>query len=366
MVDVQSVGAGGGSIAQVSQGVLQVGPRSAGAVPGPACYGRGGHHATVTDADAVLGYLPTTGFAAGRMRLDVEAARDAIERDVARPLGMDVVRAAWSMERIVNAYMADATRRVLSEHGADPRTLPLIAYGGNGGVHAWAIAAELGLSRYLVPRSAPGLSALGVLIADYRIDLLKAYVAPVRSVDPSRICALMREACEETQRDLVVPAGLPDDRVVLETFVQMSYPGQSFDLSVPCPEGETLGSESLAALAGRFHDVHESARGFAFREQEPIVRGMRLVGRGRTPKPLRAAELGDTTTAADACTGRRDVYFGGGFVSVPLYAGPRLSARIEIEGPAVIEESFTAVVLPPRHRARLDDLGNYDVTILQE
>ena len=151
MVDVQCVGAGGGSIARVRQGSLLVGPESAGSSPGPVCYRRGGEQATVTDADAVLGYLPLDRFAGGRMSLDVASARDAIARDVADPLGIDVVDAAWGVERIVNANMADATRRVLAGSGVDARHLDLIAYGGNGPVHAWAIAAELGMDRVLVP-----------------------------------------------------------------------------------------------------------------------------------------------------------------------------------------------------------------------
>ncbi|MGH9033744.1 MAG: hydantoinase/oxoprolinase family protein, partial [Acidimicrobiia bacterium] len=151
MVDVQSVGAGGGSIARVRQGALLVGPESAGSQPGPVCYGRGGEQPTVTDADAVLGYLPVDGFADGRMTLDVDASRRAIERDVGTRLGLDVIEAAWGIVRIVNANMANATRRVLAGHGADPRELALIAYGGNGAVHAWAIAAELGVDRFLVP-----------------------------------------------------------------------------------------------------------------------------------------------------------------------------------------------------------------------
>src|SRR5205085_10125676 len=137
MVDVQSVGAGGGSIARVRQGALLVGPESAGSAPGPACYGRGGTSATVTDADAVLGYLPVDNFAGGRMTLDVEASRAAITRDVAEPLSIDVVEAAWGIERIVNANMANAMRRVLASYGADPRDLAVIAYGGNGPLHAW-------------------------------------------------------------------------------------------------------------------------------------------------------------------------------------------------------------------------------------
>src|SRR5205085_8344864 len=155
MVDVQSVGAGGGSIARVRQGALLVGPESAGSTPGPACYGRGGTQPSVTDADAVLGYLPVDGFAGGRMHLDLPAARTAITEHVATPLGIEITDAAWGIERIVNSNMANATRKVLAGHGADPRDLALIAFGGNGAVHAVAIARELGVARIMVPKAAP-------------------------------------------------------------------------------------------------------------------------------------------------------------------------------------------------------------------
>src|SRR5713101_7139974 len=211
MVDVQSVGAGGGSIATVRQGALLVGPESAGAQPGPACYGRGGTRATVADADALLGYLPIEGFAGGRMTLDVEASRAAITRDIGEPLGLDAIGAAWGIERIVNANMANAVRRVLSTHGADPRTLAMIAYGGNGAVHAWAQAVELGIHRILVPKSAPVFSALGLLVADYLIDIVRAYVVPLSQVEVERVVRLMRVMLDEAEKELA-PANLGQDQ----------------------------------------------------------------------------------------------------------------------------------------------------------
>jgi len=363
MVDVQSVGAGGGSIAQVDQGALLVGPESAGAVPGPVCYGRGGTRPTVTDADAVLGYLPPEGFAGGRMTLDVDASRQAIERDIAKPLGMDVVEAAWGIGRIVTASMANATRRVLSAHGADARDLSLIAYGGNGGVHGWSIAADLGARRFLVPRTAPAFSALGLLVANYRVDLVKAYVAPIEQVDVAHVRGLMQETLDEVQKDLVAPAGLREDEVELELCVQMAYPGQNFDLSIPCPEGTGLDAAGLRTLMERFHDVHEETRGFAFRENPPILRGVRLIGQGITRKLERTAEHGTVRDPHRAQKGTRSAYFGAGVVDTPVYDGPRLAAGAEIAGPALIEEPFTVVVLAPGCQARLDEHGNYDVRV---
>jgi N-methylhydantoinase A len=367
MVDVQSVGAGGGSIARVRQGALLVGPDSAGSTPGPVCYGRGGDRPTVTDADAVLGYLPLDGFAGGRMTLDLDGARDAIQREVAEPLGLDVVEAAWGIERIVNANMANATRRVLASHGADARELALIAYGGNGAVHAWAIATELGIDRILVPKAAPAFSALGVLVADYVVDLVRAYVVPLSQVDLARVHTLMSELQDEARKELD-PTGLAEAQVDVGLFAQMCYPGQNFDMSVPVPEADALDEPGLLDLTERFHDQHEADRGFCFRNQQPLLRGVRLVARGYTPKPERLAPLGEVREAKAARRGARRVYFGpefmgSGFVDAPVYDGSLLGPGVEVRGPALVEEPFTVVVLPPGATARLDELGNYALTV---
>ncbi len=360
MVDVQSVGAGGGSIARVRQGALLVGPESAGSQPGPVCYGRGGTRPTVTDADAVLGYLPVDGFAGGRMRLDVDGAREAIRRDVAEPLALDVVEAAWGIERIVNANMANATRKVLAGHGADPRDLAVIAYGGNGAVHAWAIANELGVDRILVPKAAPAFSALGVLVADYVVDIVRAYVVPLSQVDLGRLRGLMTELSDEARKELE-PTGLPESQVEVALYAQMCYPGQNFDMSVPVPEGTSLDEPGLLDLMERFHDEHEADRGFCFRNQQPVLRGVRLVARGATPKPSHLGETGDVADVERARRGTRPAYFGVEFVDTPVYDGAALGSGAEVHGPALVEEPFTVVVVPPAWRARLDELGNYEL-----
>ena len=362
MVDTHSVGAGGGSIARVRQGALLVGPESAGSVPGPVCYGRGGVRATVTDSDAALGYLPAKGFAGGRMELDVEAGRAAISRDVAEPLGLGVDDAAWAIQRIVNANMANAVRKVLSQHGADPRTLSLVAYGGGGPVHAWAQARELGIGRVLVPKTSPAFSALGLLVSDYVVDLMRAYVVKLSDIDLSRV----RELAAELRREAVAelePARLGPDAVEANLFAQMCYHGQNFDMSVPLPEGESLSEEHLLDLADRFHHQHEAARGFAFPTQQPLVRGIRMVHRGATPKPPVLARMGDVTRGADARTGSRPVHMGEGFTDVPTYDGSSLGAGARVQGPALIEEPFTVVVLAPSDVAVLDEHGNYDIRI---
>jgi N-methylhydantoinase A len=258
--------------------------------------------------------------------------------------------------------MANATRRILSSCGADPRELSLIAYGGNGGVHGWAIAAELGAPRYLVPKTAPAFSALGLLVANYKIDVMKSYVTPISRLDLDLLHDLMRESAAEVHRDMVRPTGLSEDEVQLDLYVQMAYPGQNFDMSVPCPEGAQLDAAGLQVLVDRFHDLHEATRGFGFRDNPPIVRGVRLIGQGMSPKPERTAEPGDADDPADTLKGTRPAYFGDGYIDTPLYDGPRLATGATIDGPALIEEPFTVVVLGPGCRAHLDDCGNYDVS----
>ena len=362
MVDVQSVGAGGGSIARVRQGALLVGPESAGSAPGPACYGRGGTHPTVTDSDAVLGYLPADGFAGGRMRLDVASARTAIAQDVADPLGIEVTDAAWGIQRIVNANMANATRKVLAGHGADPRELSLIAFGGNGAVHAAAIARELGVSRFLVPKAAPAFSALGVLVADYVVDLVRSYVTPLSQVDLGRVRDLLTDLLQEVDKELD-PTGVAAADVERNLYAQMCYPGQNFDMSVPVPEGVALDEPGLLDLAERFHDQHATERGFCFRSQQPVLRGVRVVARGVTPKPDHLAETGALADASQARRESRPAYWGEGFVDTPVYDGARLGEGATVDGPALIEEPYTVVVLPPGSSAALDALGNYVVSV---
>jgi N-methylhydantoinase A len=316
----------------------------------------------VTDSDAVLGYLPAKGFAGGTMVLDVEAARAALARDIAEPLGLDVDHAAWAVQRIVNANMAQAVRRVLSQHGADPRTLSLVAYGGGGPVHAWAQARELGVGRVLVPKSSPAFSALGLLVADYVVDLMRAYVVKLSDVDLTRVRALMVDLSQQAEAELA-PARLQPGVLQADFFAQMCYDGQNFDMPVPLPEGALLSEDDLLQLADRFHRQHETVRGFAFPTQQPLVRGLRLVLRGATPKPPALARMGELVRAAEARSGSRPVNFGAGFVEAPTYDGTALGVGAVVEGPALIEEPFTVVVLAPTDVAVLDEHGNYDITI---
>ena len=290
------------------------------------------------------------------------AARAAITHHVAEPLGIELTEAAWGIERIVNANMANATRKVLAGHGADPRELSLIAFGGNGAVHAAAIARELGVAGILVPKAAPAFSALGVLVADYVVDLVRSYVTPLSQVDLGRVRDLLTDLLQEVDKELD-PTGVAPADVETNLFAQMCYPGQNFDMSVPVPEGVSLDEPGLLDLAERFHDQHEVERGFCFRSQQPLMRGVRVIARGNTLKPDHLAETGTIADADQARRGTRPAYWGDGFVDTPVYDGSRLGAGATVEGPALVEEPFTVVVVPPGATATLDGLGNYVVSV---
>ena len=225
MVDVQSIGAGGGSIASVVAGSLQVGPRSAGAEPGPICYGRGGTEPTVTDANLLLGYLNPDDFCGGTMQLRTEGVAAAIAEQVARPLGLDAVEAAHGIYRLVNANMANAIRRISAQRGVDPRALTMVVYGGNGPVHATAQAEELGIGTVLVPKTSPAFSALGLLLSDHLVDEMRAYITPIGGADVGRVAELFADMEQAARGGPRRRARGAPQRIELRRFANLCYPG---------------------------------------------------------------------------------------------------------------------------------------------
>src|SRR5213594_318064 len=255
MVDVQSVGAGGGSIARVVSGTLKVGPESAGAVPGPVCYGRGGVEPTVTDANLVLGYLSPERFSDGQMRLDVERAHAALRERVAVPLGISVLEAAEGIFRLVNANMANAVRKVSAARGIDPRPLTLVVFGGNGPLHAGIQAKELGIGRIFVPKLAPAFSALGLLLTDHLIDAQRSYISPIGRVDLERVNRLFSEM--ETAARAALSNGRRGRRLRFVRMAALCYPGRTFDMPVVLPmRGRDVTARALAETVERFHRLH--------------------------------------------------------------------------------------------------------------
>jgi N-methylhydantoinase A len=359
MVDIHSIGAGGGSIARAVGGVLHVGPESAGSDPGPACYGRGGTSATVTDADLVLGRLDPAGFYGGRMPLDETLARAALHA-VGEQLGLDADATAVAVSTLVDAHATDAIRRVLALAGADPRRLDLVAFGGMGAVHATAQAAALGSSRVVVPHAAPGLSALGLVTADHVVDRSRALVAPWREVDVERLDELAADLEREAFAELSL-AGIGGDRTTLAWSCNLVYPGQTFDTSVPvrARDGRPYGRDDVEAAVEEFHRRNEAARLIEARAQEPLVRGVRLVARGvvDVPPPAAVAARG-----APPSRTRRRVHTGDRWHdAVPVHDGAAWGPGHAVEGPAIVELPFTTLVLREGDVARR--LAHGDVTV---
>jgi N-methylhydantoinase A len=361
MVDVQFVGAGGGSIARVESGTLRVGPESAGAEPGPVCYGRGGTEPTVTDANLVLGYLNPASFCGGAMQLDVQGAHAAIRDRIAKPLGVSVVEAAEGIFRLVNANMANAIRKVSARRGVDPRPLTLVVFGGNGPVHAGMQAAELGIRRIFVPRLAPAFSALGLLLTDRVVDEMRSYISPVGRIDLERVNRLFTEMEAAVRAALGIRNGRRPRRLRIERMAAFCYPGQTFDMPVPLAHAGPVTPGVLANAVERFHAMHEALHTYACRDEEPILRGVRVRAVALVDKP--AVARAPRAAAGGARLGARQAFFRGRFVATPVYDGPKLRPGQAIVGPAIIEEPFTTIVIYPGQRATIDTFGNYVVTL---
>jgi len=360
-IDLVEIGAGGGSIARVAMGVITVGPDSAGADPGPICYGLGGREPTVTDANAVLGYLNPDYFLGGRMRLDVEAARRGIEAQVARPLGLSAAEAAWGIHQIVNTNMELATRVVSIERGYDPRRLAFAAFGGSGPVHGCRLARALRIPRVVLPAAAGVTSAIGLLAADVKFDLSRSYVARLGAVDPGHLRRILDEMTA-TGTDVIREAGVTGPLTVVRT-ADLRYAGQGYELTVTLPEG-AVGDGIAAALRDAFHAIYARRYGYADpkAEVELVTVGSTVIGSG--PAVRLPVHRPGTRDVAEARKADRPVYFpeSRDYIACPIYDRIRLPVGARVTGPAVVEEAESTSVLPPGATAEVDGWANLLVT----
>lgn len=355
-IDLIEIGAGGGSIAHVNQlGLLAVGPESAGAQPGPACYGRGGERPTVTDADLVLGYLNADYFLGGEMRLSPGIASAAIERDVARPLGLSTVEAARSVYEVVNANMANAVSVYTAEKGVDVRDFTLFAFGGAAPAHAWDVARTLHIGRVLVPGSAGVLSALGCILSPISFDFAVGYMRELNRVDWNYLNGAI-EAMERQGRELLEQAGVGADDVRVIRTGDMRYLGQRYEVNFVLPAGR-LSSADVPIMEEAFYASYREQYGREIREVPVEAVTWRVTVAGPRPEAnLRAAGQG---VARAASKGRRDVFFSevGGFVDCAVYDRYALGPGAGFDGPAVVEDRESTAIIPPRARVRVDDWG---------
>jgi N-methylhydantoinase A len=355
MVDVNTIGAGGGSIAWIdASGGLRVGPRSAGAEPGPACYGRGGDETTVTDASVVLGYLNPARFAGGTMVLDVDAAERAVAA-IGRRIGLGAVAAAAGIHRVVNARMADQIRLVTIKRGYDPRRFSLVVLGGAGPVHGAALADEIGMPEVLVPEAPGVLAAFGLLAAaieHHHARTLQAHTHVADLTDVNRCLAEL----DSLGRARMDEEGVPAREVRVVYAADMRYVGQAYELEVPI--GAPLTRERVPEIVAVFHATHARVYGYARTQQLVEFVNFRAVHTYPLPRPAARPAARASGTLADAHTGERRAYFGDGYLPTALYERARLPLGARLAGPVIVEQDDTTTVIPPGVTALVDEAGN--------
>jgi N-methylhydantoinase A len=358
MVDVNAIGAGGGSIAWIDgAGGLRVGPHSAGSEPGPACYGRGGEQATVTDASVVLGWLDPAYFAGGSVALDPALAHSAIEHRIARPLGLSVEEAALGIHRVVNAQMVEGIRLVSIRRGLDPRRFTLVALGGAGPIHATALAADLGIANVLIPRHPGVLSAAGLLAAPVEHEMSVAFPRPLRGLevaDVRRVLAELDHACAALMAEEAI-GSLPTS---IHYSADVWYVGQSYHLEVP------LAADAPDALHRLYRDfllLHDRIYGHATEQPAAIV-NLRTVHRAGGSDHLDEGTY--RPLDADPEKPRRAIRVAGAHSSLPaaIYHRPAMPAGLTFSGPAIVEQDDTTTLVEPGWRGTILDNGNLMLT----
>lgn len=356
MVSMHTIGAGGGSIAWIEGGGLRVGPQSAGANPGPACYGNGGTEPTVTDANLILGRIDAEGFLGGNMKLDYQAAYDAIKK-LADQLGLSVLETAEGICEIANSKMADAIRTLTISKGIDPREFTLVAFGGAGPMHAMFIAEHLGIKEIIIPTVAGTFSAWGMLQTDIRHDDVRTYVSLLDDIDQARIEAFYEEM-EENANTILKQQNVKEENMEFSRLGDLRYVGQEYTVTVPLDDD--LSNQPLEQIKQRFHEAHLRIYGHNNPEGEVEIVNLRLVGFGRiineeqtyeqeknteTPEPIKTAKAVWNTKELDT----------------PVYVANKLKYGQVIEGPAIIAAATSTVVIPEVYTASVESMGNLKV-----
>ncbi|WP_329129883.1 hydantoinase/oxoprolinase family protein [Streptomyces sp. NBC_01476] len=356
-LEIDTVSAGGGTLASVdAQGVLKVGPDSAGSVPGPACYGGGGTRPTVTDANLALGYFSERSRLGGSLALDTGAALAALREHVARPLGLDPQDAARGIVDVVNTQMQEAIKGISTMHGYDLRDFVLVAFGGAGPVHAAALAAELHMAGVIVPAHPGVFSALGLLMADVQHDHVRSRLDPLAGLRPARVRAVFDElaatATAELRAEGFDPAAIEIDRAL-----DIRYAGQGYEVTVPVP-ADALDAGDLDIVRKAFDDEHLERFGHAALGEAAEIVSYRVTGRGLVP-PVRLPQYAPAgTPLAAAEVERRPVRFGAELLDCPVYARERLDVGTVFTGPAVIDQEDTTVVVLPGQQVTVDQWLN--------
>ncbi len=364
MIDIQEVGTGGGSIARVEPGnALRVGPQSAGAQPGPVCYGRGGTEPTITDANLVLGRLGAERFLGGEMPLDIAAAKQALGVSIAAPLGLDLVEAAEGILRIAATQMANVVRWVTTERGLDAADFALVAYGGAGPLHAAMVARELQIATVVIPRAPGHFSAYGMLVADLRRDFVSTWFTPLAEASFADMEALFSEM-EARGRATVTRGQATLTTTTVRRAADMRYVGQEHAVTVDLPL-ELFQTQDRDGIKRRFDAVHQTRYGFSVAHEKAEIVSLRsaTVGEMRKP-PFEHIAQGGPQPQPEALRGTRAVYFAGvGYLDTPTYQRSALKAGNRIAGPALIEEHASTTVMHPGDSLEVDAYGDLIITI---
>jgi N-methylhydantoinase A len=363
MIDIQEVGTGGGSIARVETGnALRVGPESAGASPGPVCYGLGGTEPTITDANLILGRLGVDRFLGGEMRLDLDGAKKAMQEKVAGPLGLDAVEAAEGILRIATTKMAHVVRWVTTERGLDASDFALVAYGGAGPLHAAMVARELAMAKVIIPRAPGHFSAYGMLVADLRRDFVNTWFTPLADASFETMEKLYSEM--EAQGRETVTRGQTLSGVSITRAADMRYVGQEHAVTVELPI-ELFKNKDRDGIKARFDAVHQVRYGFSVATEKAEIVSLRTAVVGEMSKPpFEHIAKGGAEPDAAAFRGTRPVYFAGtGFVDTPTYHRPELKAGNRILGPVLIEEHASTTVVHPGDQVIIDPFGDVLIEI---
>ncbi len=362
MMDIFEVGTGGGSIARVEEGGLRVGPQSAGAAPGPACYGLGGSEPTVTDANLVLGRLGAERFLGGEMRLDVEAAKRALLERVAKPLGMDATAAADGILRIAATAMSYAVKGVTTERGLDAGDFALVAYGGAGPLHAVEVAREIGIRTVIIP-TAPGVfSAFGMLFSDLRYDFVRTWFTRLEDAPFDRIERIYRDL-ENEGLAAIASSSVEPQKITLKRSLDMRYVGQEHAVTVDLPL-KVFERADRVAIKRAFDAMHEQRYGTSAPDERAEIVSLRSTVTGVMLKPPQERiRRGKSSPDKAASTGKRSVYLQGRYQSTPTYARAALAAGNRIRGPALIEEHASTTVLLPGDRLEVDVYGNLIIKV---
>ena len=363
-IDMIEIGAGGGSIAYVDpMGLMKVGPQSAGADPGPACYGLGGTEPTVSDADLVLGLLNPDYFLGGEMSLDPDSAQKSIETRLAGPMGMSVTRAAHGIHEVVNENMATAARMHASEQGLDVRGSALVAFGGAGPIHAYRVAKLLGISRVVCPLGAGVMSSIGMLVAPKSFDSVQSYISRLDSVDWDHV-SYIYETMESSAMELLTLAGVEAEDIRVERSADMRYVGQGFEIVVPVPGGK-LGPGLQETLAATFSETYKSLFGRILTDVPVETITWRLSASEPPPRPDIRFRTAGSETLAGGLKGERPVFLTeeGRFVDCPVFDRYGLEPGATVNGPAIVEERESTVFVGPDARCAIDEHLNLVMTL---